>query len=344
LYSLKQSLCWIIASVVVITGPISLIIWYTHNLYRERQKDPSFNVVAIVQKSVDKEEIKTEFLAELMGLSYDKPTNLYRFNAAHAQKMLCDFPPIKEAKVKKIWPGTVFVEYTLKKPIAYLADYSNTAVDERGVIFPVKPFIAPKKLPQVYMGLDLGIEQTDLLLNLETAVRDAKLAQDLELESLCSGAGHSRLVKDRLTAYDSGSRDCVKLASPTAVSRLNEPLWGQSINGKRWALAIDVLETASQMFAGEETSLVYIDVSDAYNFSCGKRQIVLECKEWVQANQSLIRVILRLAPEHYQEQLANYAVLKNYLRQQQKKDDIQVDKTIVVDMRILGLGLMNLSR
>ncbi len=55
---------------------------------------------------------------------------------------------------------------------------------------------------------------------LETAVRDAKLAQDLELESLCSGAGHSQVVKDRPTANDSGSRDCVKLASPTAVSRI----------------------------------------------------------------------------------------------------------------------------
>jgi len=46
------------------------------------------------------------------------------------------------------------------------------------------------------------------------------LAQDLELESLCSGAGHSQVVKDRPTANDSGSRDCVKLASPTAVSRI----------------------------------------------------------------------------------------------------------------------------
>ncbi len=57
-------------------------------------------------------------------------------------------------------------------------------------------------------------------LNLETAVRDAKLAQDLELESLCSGAGHSQRVLDRPTANDSGSRDCVKLPSPTAVFRL----------------------------------------------------------------------------------------------------------------------------
>ncbi len=64
------------------------------------------------------------------------------------------------------------------------------------------------------------LKTSKIYIILETAVRDAKLAQDLELESLCSGAGHSRLVKDRPTANDSGSRDCVKLASPTAVFRI----------------------------------------------------------------------------------------------------------------------------
>ncbi len=43
--------------------------------------------------------------------------------------------------------------------------------------------------------------------------------QDLELESLCNGVGHSQMVKDHPIANDSGSRDCVKLPSPTAVSR-----------------------------------------------------------------------------------------------------------------------------
>ncbi len=57
-------------------------------------------------------------------------------------------------------------------------------------------------------------------LTLETAVRDGKLMQDLELESLCNGVGHSQRVLDHPIANDSGSRDCVKLPSPTAVSRL----------------------------------------------------------------------------------------------------------------------------
>ncbi len=56
---------------------------------------------------------------------------------------------------------------------------------------------------------------------LNPAVRDGKLMQDLELESLCNGVGHSQMVKDHPIANDSGSRDFVKLPSPTAVSRLN---------------------------------------------------------------------------------------------------------------------------
>ncbi len=45
--------------------------------------------------------------------------------------------------------------------------------------------------------------------------------QDLELESLCNGVGHSQMVKDHPIANDSGSRDCVKLPSPTAGFRFN---------------------------------------------------------------------------------------------------------------------------
>jgi len=83
---------------------------------------------------------------------------------------------------------------------------------------------------------------TDLLganlLILETAVRDGKLMQDLELESLCNGVGHSQRVLDHPIANDSGSRDCVKLPSPTAVFRLmDSPLiWQPSI------AALQVLE------------------------------------------------------------------------------------------------------
>ena len=57
--------------------------------------------------------------------------------------------------------------------------------------------------------------------NLDSAVQDAKATQDLESESLLMGAEHSQKVKAAPIKSDSGSRDCVALASSTAESRFN---------------------------------------------------------------------------------------------------------------------------
>jgi hypothetical protein len=49
-------------------------------------------------------------------------------------------------------PGTIYVDYTLRDPIAFLGDYENTAFDEEGYLFPFRPFLAPKALPKVFVG------------------------------------------------------------------------------------------------------------------------------------------------------------------------------------------------
>ncbi len=54
---------------------------------------------------------------------------------------------------------------------------------------------------------------------LETAVRNDKVMQDFELESLPIGGDHSQKVKATPIGSDYGSKDCVTLSSPTAVSR-----------------------------------------------------------------------------------------------------------------------------
>src|SRR5690606_28774117 len=82
----------------------------------------------------------------------DHPKNLYSFNTEEAVQKLLHLPVIKEAKIRKIRPGTIHVDYALRKPIAYLADYSNTAIDASGTIFSFKPFYTPKKLPEIYLG------------------------------------------------------------------------------------------------------------------------------------------------------------------------------------------------
>lgn len=66
------------------------------------------------------------------------------------------------------------------------------------------------------------VQEGDAPLNLETAVRDDKVMQDFESESLLIGGEHSQKVKAPPIESDYGSKDCINLSSPTAVSRLNQ--------------------------------------------------------------------------------------------------------------------------
>lgn len=144
----------IVASMATVAIVGALTLAYVHHIRMKRERDPAFTIVALAQSSRgDPQTLKTAYLAELLGLSVDRPQNLYHFDAQGAKNKLLGSALIKEADIIKLKPGTLYVEYSLRKPIAFLADYSNTAVDDEGVLIPFKPFFTPKKLPDIHMGL-----------------------------------------------------------------------------------------------------------------------------------------------------------------------------------------------
>jgi hypothetical protein len=116
-------------------------------------KDSKYNITSIVQTGPEKEALKTLYLAELLGLSEDKPTNLVAFDIKKAEKKLLLCPLIKKVSVKKIYPSAVYIDYQVRHPIAWLCDYDNVAVDIDGYIFPVTPFLSPKRMPSVFLNL-----------------------------------------------------------------------------------------------------------------------------------------------------------------------------------------------
>lgn len=145
---------WIIGlSACLISGSCLLFIFYYRQVQERQSSDSAYDIVAVVQTSIDAEGLKTAYLTELLGLSIDRPINLFSFNAKKAREMLLRVPFIKNASIAKIRPGTIHVDYVLRKPVAYLADYSNTAIDAEKVLFPLKPFYTPKKLPEIYTGI-----------------------------------------------------------------------------------------------------------------------------------------------------------------------------------------------
>lgn len=151
--SFRTAVLWVLLSAFFISGSATIGLTYYRYIKKQRLQQSEYNIVAIVQTTPDQERLKTVFLAELMHLSYDHPTNLFRFNTKEAQRILMSTALISAVKVKKILPGTIYVDYTMRKPIAYLSDFTNTVIDHEGVTFPFTPFFTPKRLPEVYLGM-----------------------------------------------------------------------------------------------------------------------------------------------------------------------------------------------
>lgn len=150
---IKTAMLWLLLSTLLVSGTAALALLYYNHVKDLYANDDTYRIMAIVQATPDKEALNTAYLAELLSLSIDRPSNLYRFNSKEARKKLLASPLFRNVSVKKIRPGMIYVDYELRKPIAFLVDYTNTAIDEEWVTLPFKPFFSPKRLPEVYLGV-----------------------------------------------------------------------------------------------------------------------------------------------------------------------------------------------
>lgn len=261
-------------------------LYYLH-IRHKRTTDLSYNIVAIVQTGPVKEGLNFIYLSELLDLSVDRPRNLYQFNTSEARRRLLASPLIKTAEVKKILPGTVYVDYTVRQPVAFLADYQNAAIDEEGYLFPFQPFFTPKKLPEFYLGLSEG-----------------------------------------------------------------EVDWGQRLEGRSLSLAFDVYHLLKDAYHLPISQIKKIDVAKAFVTSLGERQIVVtveDTQEVEKGGSSFLVMqmrLLRLNSHSYQEALKNYAVLRDYLIEEERKSletstpsqAVTQRPPMVIDLRIPKLA------
>lgn len=150
---LPTALAWIIGSIFLVTGSMySLLKTRPH---KGSSKSPvEFVIRKIIQTGPQRDALTTDHLAEIMGLSQDVPTSIFRFDPDQACHQLLALPFLKEAKVELVHPDTVYVDYTMREPVAMVYDYENIAIDEEGFLFPFTPFYSPKDLPEFYFGLE----------------------------------------------------------------------------------------------------------------------------------------------------------------------------------------------
>ena len=126
--------------------------FYRINLVK-KQKDARFNLTKIVQTTLKNDYLPNRVFCELLNLSQDRPINFYRFSCRKAKKRLEQFFLVKTADVKKMYPDTVFIDYTIRNPIAFIEDFDNLSIDEEDVVFPFLPYFSQKDLPKFYLGI-----------------------------------------------------------------------------------------------------------------------------------------------------------------------------------------------
>jgi hypothetical protein len=157
--SLPMALMWILGSTFLITGSGYYFLKLSRHQPLSLGMKTPFVIKKIVQTGPHRDALKTDYLAELLELSQDHPTPLSSFDIQAGIKKLLAMPMIKQASIFVIKPDTIYIDYTLRDPIAMVYDYENIAIDEEGVLFPFSPFYSPKELPELYFGLPLLKEE-----------------------------------------------------------------------------------------------------------------------------------------------------------------------------------------
>jgi hypothetical protein len=153
---LSKALLWILGSTLLISGTAFMGWLYFLHLKERRLQDDQYRIVALVQSTTQIDSLKSTYLAEVLGLSVDRPVNLYQFNVKDGVNALLTNDLIKEASIRKILPGALLIHYEMRNPIAHLGEFTNTFIDPEGILFPSHPFFTPKRLPIFILGLKEG--------------------------------------------------------------------------------------------------------------------------------------------------------------------------------------------
>jgi hypothetical protein len=150
--SLAQSLLWILCITIVLNGGAIFFILYSKKELSKKQALGNYVINSLIQEGPVSESLKSVYLQEALGLSVDKDKNIYLYDLKEARDSLLKLPVIDFVFLKKEFPSSLFVSYSLRQPIAYLGDFEDLFVDSQQVPIPQQPFYSPKKLPEIYLN------------------------------------------------------------------------------------------------------------------------------------------------------------------------------------------------
>jgi cell division septal protein FtsQ len=151
----KVILVWTLSTLAVLGGAAASYLVY-HYAKQGHLANDTTTIGAIVQTTSQTglgiPPLQSGYLAQVLGLGADCPTKFNQFDLEEAKKRLQGTHFLKEVALKKVKPDLLFLHYTLRVPFSFFGDYTNTAIDQEGVLFPYAPFYPPRHLPRIYLG------------------------------------------------------------------------------------------------------------------------------------------------------------------------------------------------
>lgn len=151
----------LLVSIALVSG-IPWGAYVAYELYQHKlEQDSRYTLKALVCKCLTPLSLPHVLFSEYLGLSVDRPINLYKVPLKKGEKSLMELHVFKKVSLKRIPPSTLMIEYELKKPLFLLSGLSNTAIDQEGYVFPYYPFFSPKKLPE--LKVDKSVKWGDKL-------------------------------------------------------------------------------------------------------------------------------------------------------------------------------------
>ena len=148
----RKTTLLVVTSIFVLTTCAFSIYRTVRHVEVEKLLNPEYVLDTIIQTGPVKEALPTVLLSELVDLSCNKESNYFAFHERRAERKLLNCPVITKAKVKKIKPNKVYIDYELRRPIALFTDFENMAIDEERRLFPLSPYYSPKELCEIVLG------------------------------------------------------------------------------------------------------------------------------------------------------------------------------------------------
>ncbi len=159
----------IILSALIVNGVVGTGLFVWRQKVAQRTNDPAWQISHIVQQG--NQPLPSGFLSHALRL----PMAFDSLHVKRAEEQLKSWPIFDSVRVRKKAPGAVIVDYTLRKPIAAVGQFSNAAFDAEGIVFPLQPFYTPKRLPKVFF---VGDQPTPREMEMTLAIKEA--LNDLE--------------------------------------------------------------------------------------------------------------------------------------------------------------------